>query len=233
MLKKFLRRFEKLEKPSALKSVPAEIKISKRFERLEVGNKRIDIVITDKIVEREASVSGGIQYYVICPYCGAENTSDKDSCDLCRRSLKTELSREYQTKKRLLLKCTACATMNESERRHCWVCGKELSHPGQDLKVDTSNVIVLNMDGKEYKSTDENLPLDIKILIEKIRREGYSKELMDQWLKERHKEAEIKRDAMSDYIGDLRSQYFQRRNSLIIAAIVFALFIIFRLLFHK
>ena len=70
MLRKFIKRFEKLEHAPKDGLCKGCIKISKRFERLEIGNRRIEVVITDTIGQTEvyqAPANANVDYSVVCP----------------------------------------------------------------------------------------------------------------------------------------------------------------------
>lgn len=225
MLKKFLKRFEKLENIPQDTLIRQGIKISKRFERLEIGQRQIEVAITDKIVQEEQAPDE-VLYFIICSYCGAENVADAENCILCKHSLKDRLTEEFQKKARLLKKCKACGSANQSERRNCWVCGKDFFlKAGEEVKINTDNVITLNIDGIQYKSTDKNLPLDIRILMERIRRDGYKKELIDDWIKQRNISLERKKQETETRLTELRFSLTWR----MIGLIIFLIFIMFQL----
>lgn len=225
MLKKFLKRFERLENIPPDNLVRQGIKISRRFERLEISDRKIEVAITDKITQEEKAPPG-ITYFVFCPYCGQENNSASENCVFCKRSLRTKLAESYQGK---LLKRCLCGAANVKERNNCWACGREFFlQDGKQPKIDADNTIILNIDGQEYKSTDKDLPFEIRILMEKIRREGYKKELIDEWVKQRKNEAELKKDTMAYRIRDLRLQYNSRIVYLGVGIAFFILIVLFR-----
>ncbi len=83
--------------------------------------------------------------------------------------------------------CHHCGQPNEAERDLCWACFKGVKPapkpaaapagelPGQDQEV----VIVL--DGVTYKAGDKNLPDDVRVLMAKIKKEGYTVKLLEEW----------------------------------------------------
>jgi ribosomal protein L40E len=233
MTDKFLKRFEKLENLPADQMVEKGIQISRRFERLEVGDKRIEVAITDRISNAETAPSS-VNYWIICPYCGAENTVDADHCVLCKHALKTKLTQAQQEKAHLMKKCSVCGAVNQDARRNCWVCGKSLfDSEVANPEENTTNTIILNIEGKEYRSTDENLPLDIRELMERIRRRGYSKALIDEWAKEKAEKERINTENMRDRIDELRTQYNLRRNQIIFTVGIILLYLILRAIFSR
>lgn len=232
MKKKFLKRFERLENIPNDLLIKKGMKVSRRFERLEVGEKKIEIAITDKI-SREEKAPLKVRSSIFCPYCGMENSAEALNCDFCKHNLKNELAENYQDKAGLLIECE-CGAKNQRGRPYCWICGKYLGS-GEPVKAQSDNVISLTIDGVEYRSDNENLPLDIKILMERIRKNGYSKQLVDEWLKEREKIRKIDIDMVSESrqkTFDRESRIRELRFALIgrgFGLVIFIIFVIFQL----
>lgn len=227
MLKRFLRRFERLEHaPVEMPVAQQGFKISKRFERLEISDKKIEIAITDKITELE-NAPQDVNYFFLCPYCGMENPVNAESCGFCKNSLQSRLAKGYQEKANLIKICSNCSAKNLQERRNCWVCGKDLFlGPGMVQKqAEAQNVISLNIDGKEYKSTDKDLPFEIAQLMAKIRKEGYSKELINEWLRARNTRIEEKQQGLELRVLSVRSALIWR----IVGLFFLLIFIAFQL----
>ena len=125
-----------------------------------------------------------------------------------------------------MLKKCICGAINMKERKNCWVCGRDFSLWGDsEVAEKPENIITLNIDGKVYKSSDENLPPGIVALMEKIRREGYSEKLINDWMQGVNDEEEIKRSGINERLSQIRFGLFSRW----IALIVFLIFIIFQL----
>jgi len=201
MLKNFLKRFEKLENAPKDNYKQNCLRISKRFERLEVGDKRVEISIHDKIIQQEKAPPE-INYFIFCPYCARENNAELEFCGFCHHSLRSLIDQEYQ---RILLKKCICGAVNQKERKNCWACGRDFSLWGdKDAKQASDNIIVLNIDGTVYKSSDRNLPSGIVVLMEKIRREGYKKEIIDEWIKERNLDVEEIEKKTASRLSDIR-----------------------------
>jgi len=101
--------------------------------------------------------------------------------------------------------------VNLKERKNCWVCGRDFSLWGDEkVKESPENVITLNIDGKVYKSTDKDIPPGIIALMEKIRREGYSEDLVNQWMRDKNDDIDLKRNETETRIQDLRWSVFWR-----------------------
>ena len=226
MAKNFLKRFERLENVTDTDLVKQGFMISKRFEKLEICDKKIEISITDKIAEAETAPSDA-SYYFICPYCGMENPSGALNCNFCKRNIKADSEEEGRTKEGLVKVkiCSNCGSKNLLDRKTCWFCSKALfsGKPGE-TRINTENVIVLNIDGTQYKSSDQNLPTDIILLMDKIRKEGYKKEIVDQWLKERNQERSEKRQDLETRLSSVRAGLVWR----IILLVIFLGFILFQ-----
>jgi len=218
----FLKRFEKLENIPKENLIKEGLTISKRFEYLEIGDRRIEIAIHDKITQDETAPPE-IKYFIFCPYCGKENESDAEFCVYCQHSLRTLVAKEYQ--KQLLKRCV-CGAVNQRDRKNCWACGRDFSLWGDaDVKTTSENVIKLNIDGVIYSSTDKYLPSGIVVLMERIRKEGYKKEIIDEWIKERNMEASQKEKEHSSRLTQVEYGLFWR----IFGLILFLLFVIFQL----
>jgi ribosomal protein L40E len=226
MARRFLKRFEKLENIPTDGLIMEDIKISKRFERLEIGDKKIEVAITDKIVQEEVAPPE-VVYNIICRFCGADNPSNAQACILCRHPLQAQpteakVTLGYQAaRKRIVKKCMACGATNLEERRICWVCGKAFFGVSKEnIALDPGNVITLNIDGKVYKSTDEKLPLDIKILMLRIRNEGYNKEIIDAWIKEMNEKIDARNRDITSNLWDIRRDLNIRIAGLILSIVL-------------
>ncbi len=107
MIGKFLKRFEKLENIPAGTLLKDEVKISKRFDRLEIGNRKIEVTISDKIKEQEKAPAE-ITYDIICKNCGAQSSADSSTCILCKHSLQVQNNELPRLEEGALKKCLAC-----------------------------------------------------------------------------------------------------------------------------
>ena len=225
MMKKFLKRFERLENSNttlARDLLPdKDLKTSRRFTKLETNEKNIQFIIEDKVASEE-TLPLGQEFFFFCPYCGGQNSSNVEFCSYCKRQLKNQYIADYSDKTDQLKKCV-CGAVNLKERKNCWVCGRDFSLWGDEaVKERPENIITLNIDGKIYKSTDPNLPPGIVALMEKIRREGYSEKLINDWLREKNDEIELETErrleTSRDRISVLRWNIFWR--ALGVAAII-------------
>lgn len=224
MIKKFLKRFEKLENTPADNFIKKNLLTSKRFECLEIGDKKIEVSITANVTRQEivpSEITPKITYFLFCPNCSHENNVDSLTCSSCNHSLREDTHEPVQR----LKKCI-CGTVNQKDRRTCWVCGRDFSVWGDKAAQRKSdNVIELNIDGKIYKSTDSWLPPEILALMERIRREGYSAKLVDEWLKGRNQVVEEKQQATVSRLSAIRYGLTWR----IIAVVVLVLLSILQL----
>lgn len=222
-MKKFLKRFERLENTTLNKSfLPGvELQTSKRFMKLEVNEKNIQFIIEDKVSPQEVAPQGK-QYFFLCPYCGGQNNSNLEVCGYCKRQLKNQYIPDYVGKANLLKKCV-CQAINLKERKNCWVCGRDFSLWGDEqVKEAPENVITLNIDGSIYKSTDTDLPSGIIALMEKIRREGYSEQLVNDWMQERNQNIDLRQNEVRSRISQLRWDIIWRViGALLLVSLVF------------
>jgi len=236
MAKKFLKRFERLENIPANNSPKENVNISKRFERLEISEKKIEVTITDKIKWQEKAPVE-ITYDIICKNCGAQNSADSSTCILCRHSLQLENNELPRPKEGALKKCLACGATSLEDRLNCWVCGKEfLAGSQRNTALNSNNIITLNIDGVEYKSADKFLPLEIRLLMERIRREGYNKEMIEDWVKKRNRSTKVENKELSKQAVTLRRELSARKlgliSMLILGAIV-TFIIVYRFYLQK
>lgn len=78
--------------------------------------------------------------------------------------------------------CRYCHQANEEVRDVCWACWKPLREDApESSKPAPEQEVAVVIDGATYRSSDPRLPPDIAILIERIRREGYSDAMFSQW----------------------------------------------------
>ncbi|MCM8801181.1 MAG: zinc ribbon domain-containing protein [Candidatus Omnitrophica bacterium] len=224
------RRFQRLELSSLL-SVFKRPKIElKRFEKLEVDGHKIEIKITEE--KRK---------YKACPKCQRNNPKDSLYCLYCNYIFE-DIAEEVKgvELEPWQIKCPGCGKIRPRTEKYCLYCGWRISplseeetkispeflreKTGQRL-LSQGEVINLTIDGKTYRSTDKNIPPDIKELMLKIKEEGYSKEMIDEWVKKKNIEKELKRRDLEERIYELRWQVFWRALGFI-GLILFLIFYI-------
>jgi len=223
-MKKFLKRFQRLENTTLAQNIlpDKQWKSSKRFTKLEVNDKSIQFIIEDKVAPEE-TVAPGKQYFFLCPYCGGQNSAELETCSYCKRTLKNQYISDYSGRANLLKKCV-CGAVNLKERKNCWVCGRDFSLWGDEaVKESPENIITLNIDGKVYKSTDTDLPPGIVALMERIRREGYSEKLINEWMQGKNDEVELRKEEIQIRMSEFRWGIFWRVAGVILAGVIFFL----------
>jgi hypothetical protein len=81
--------------------------------------------------------------------------------------------------------CAHCGRPNERQSELCWACGKPVTPlPGAAAAPDKpapGQPVQLVLDGQTYRSDDPGIPADIRVLIERVRKEGYTPELLGRW----------------------------------------------------
>ncbi|MBI4375533.1 MAG: hypothetical protein HY549_03695 [Elusimicrobia bacterium] len=76
--------------------------------------------------------------------------------------------------------CAHCGQLNEAERQICWACFKYVRAPSP-ASLPKNEELTIVIDGKTYRAGDPSTPHDIKMLMDRIQKEGYSTELLAQW----------------------------------------------------
>lgn len=77
--------------------------------------------------------------------------------------------------------CTHCGQANEKARQVCWACFQPLgAAPAKPAPKGPKDITIV-LDGITYRSTAPGLRPDIKVLMDQIREQGFSEELLAQW----------------------------------------------------
>lgn len=212
------RRFQRLEHFSLLKVFRKPKVELRRFERLEVEGHKIKLKITAVPVEE----------YLNCPSCHRNNPKDSLYCLYCSYVFETTVQvgdRQIRLEP-WEIKCPGCGRVNNRNTKHCLYCGwriapyekTEMSPELESFKEERDllkqgETITLDIDGKVYRSVDNVIPPDIRELMLQIKREGYSKEKVDAWVKRRNLESGVKREEVwriDERIAQLRQSVFWR-----------------------
>ena len=162
-MKPLLKRFSILENPANNAASCKPRAETKRFQKLEVNNQVIELALeeqcrNDTSAPVEQAAEGG-----------AQNPAPES------------------------LKRCSCGALNVLERKNCSSCGKNfftaeteqsavLADPSQ--RHEQENIIVLTLNGSTYRSSDPSLPFPVYDLMQRIRKYGYSQELVNQWTEE-------------------------------------------------
>lgn len=80
--------------------------------------------------------------------------------------------------------CRHCGKGNERLRETCWACHKKLGEkerPARARGPMQPQDITLVLDGFTYRSTDKDLPDDVRELMVRINTSGYSEALLTEW----------------------------------------------------
>ncbi|MCX7927910.1 MAG: hypothetical protein N2606_07245 [Candidatus Omnitrophica bacterium] len=211
-MRRSLKRFERLENKSCPPkdfSCLEKSVLNRRFERLEVNEHIVEFCLLDKVCPLEKSGQQE-QRFISCPFCGEKNSQNALTCQNCHRKIYSEYIADYTGQEDLLKRCI-CGAINLKERRNCWVCGRDFNLYGaSEVKPAEENIITLKIDGVIYKSTDKNLPEPIKQLMQRIRREGYSEELINDWLSQHNEKIENQRQKQEREIRKIKLQIILR-----------------------
>lgn len=77
--------------------------------------------------------------------------------------------------------CRHCSQPNEPQRETCWACFKKLAAEAAAAQKPPEPDFTIVLDGKTYKSSDKDLPEDIRELMRRIQAKGYSEDLLVEW----------------------------------------------------
>ncbi|MBI5209068.1 MAG: hypothetical protein HY927_03750 [Elusimicrobia bacterium] len=103
--------------------------------------------------------------------------------------------------------CPHCGQPNEPEREACWACSKALkkgepaappAHRRQPPPPPQAEVTLV-IDGLTYTSNDPSLPEDVRALMDRIAKEGFSQTLLDDW--RAHREERRRRAPQAELAG--------------------------------
>lgn len=187
-------RFNKLEIGSEEGPTSSQKQtLPNRFKHLEIG----EVILTEKRIPQAAGK-------ILCPGCGEANESQREICWRCFSPLyrKPSPSSTPHGKERLTLVLDGKEYHSDAPdlpedisvlmRRiqeegysqelaaqwRQWRATRNQRPPGKTVSVhQMSRVTVIKVDGKTYTSSDENLPADIRVLMERVQREGMTEEL--------------------------------------------------------
>ncbi len=232
-MKKKGGRFRKLELAPLLKVFRKSSSELKRFEHLEVDGHKIKIEIEHKV---EADAKG----FITCPQCQKRNPGSALYCLYCS-FIFNQVAQEVPSSglEPYQIQCPSCLRIGVRSQRSCLYCGQIFASPeekaipqGTDWRDNIEEirkanaVITVTIDGVEYRSTDPDLPADIRELMIQIRREGYTKEMVDTWVKSRQVEKELELRQAQEALDAARSQLWIRIAQIagVILFFVFALF---------
>jgi hypothetical protein len=209
-------RFRKLELSPLLKVFRKSSDDLKRFEHLEVDGHKIKVEITHKV---EPDSKG----FITCPQCQKKNPGNTLYCLYCsfifNQSTK-EISdtglQPYQ------VQCPNCRRVGARAQRSCVYCGQVFPREENEIPtgagwqnhnlvdLNESPVITVTIDGREYRSDDPDLPAGIKELMIKIRQEGYTREMVDDWVRSRQIEKEYELQRARENLQYAREQLWIR-----------------------
>jgi len=191
-------RFSRLEFGPIIKIFKKQKGLSKRFLHLEVDGHKIKLEVS------EAAVSSDI----FCPKCGHLNKKDSLYCNFCshvfeQNAQKTEGKETIESWQK---KCPGCGTICNRNKKYCFRCGWRIAYWGEEdenpaqiggksVSARYKKEIKLTIDGNVYSSNDAYVPAHIRELMDRVDKEGYSKELVENWVKERNLKQELENES--------------------------------------
>jgi hypothetical protein len=211
-------RFRKLEIAPLLKVFRKSSSELKRFEHLEVDGHKIKIEIHHKL---EPDAKG----FITCPQCSKRNPGNALYCLYCSFifNQKAQEVPDSGTLEPYQIQCPNCRRIGVRSQHSCLYCGQVFT-PLEQQEIPTGSdwqdnigenrkfnaAVTVTIDGVVYHSTDADIPADIRELMERIRREGYTKEMVDEWVKARRAEQEVDLQRAQDELRDAQTNLWLR-----------------------
>ncbi|MCX5797085.1 MAG: hypothetical protein NTY77_16455 [Elusimicrobia bacterium] len=78
--------------------------------------------------------------------------------------------------------CHHCGRSNDEDQPACWACHEPIARSipaAGEVAVAAEGALVI--DGVSYRADDPGLPEDVRVLMDRIRKDGYSPELLVDW----------------------------------------------------
>ncbi|MDD4954773.1 MAG: zinc ribbon domain-containing protein [Candidatus Omnitrophica bacterium] len=206
-MSKKANRFSKLEFGPILKIFKKQKDSSTRFLRLEVDGHKVKLEVSGNVPSTD----------IFCPKCGHLNAKDSLYCNFCSQTFEqnaqqTEAKNNKAEDKPEIeawqKKCPGCGTLCNRNQKYCLYCGWRIAYwseedespaqiGGKPVSSRYKKEIKLTIDGNIYSSNDTYVPADIRELMDKIDKEGYSKEMVESWVRERNAKQEIENASRS------------------------------------
>lgn len=229
-------RFRKLELVSFLGAFKKQKAGSRRFERLEIDGHKIGIAI--------AQPPASAKQEILCPKCQFKNEGTRTYCSICGYVFEPDAAGADSLRlEPWQIKCPGCGKICAQTQKNCIYCGYRLaplsSNPASSWQGPTEESddilrqgeeITLNIDGKVFRSTDEVIPLHVKELMLQIKKRGYSKELVDEWVKNRNFEEELKRLQADRKMSELRQTVIWRTLQVAGLVLIMLLYFMFSMM---
>lgn len=224
-------RFGKLEYWPIIKKFRRD-KTEKRFERLEIDGHKIAVQVRKETEEQ----------VIVCPKCNRRTPKETAYCLYCEHVFNETVVEQNEKDIALRpwqMRCPRCSRVIPRKENSCLFCGwiddekqtaqKEREKSEDDL-LREGETVIFTIDGQTYSSKDSFLPPDVKELMLKIKKEGYSGETIGQWLRV-HRPLQRSRDWLgTDWLGRRQHTGWSQTSPIwiIIARIIpLVLFILF------
>lgn len=175
-------RFGKLEHWPLVKNFRRS-KDKGRFTRLEIDGKKIEIEVRKEAEEE----------IIVCPKCKRPNPKETAYCLYCEHVFNQTLVEQNEKDIELRSwqkRCPQCKRVIPLKENRCLFCGwaEEESLPRQTIQSEETllregETIILTIDGQVYSSKDRFIPPDVKELMIILKRDGYSQETINQWMR--------------------------------------------------
>jgi len=174
----------------------------------KLGNRKIKLTVQKQEEYKKVNLTSAVFYYS-CVFCKKDFDQEAQVCPSCGKPLA----------KVNLRKCQQCGAKNSPVRESCWVCNCAFPKLEVDTTKEIVTVLILEADGRVYKSTDESLSPDIKKLFSDLVSSKFSKEAMEDWAKRSGLKDEYKKESIKEELGYLKRQHQQQDTIYILVVI--------------
>ena len=198
-------RFRRLECSPVLGWFKKPVMKSSRFQVLEVAGHKVQVKINAAAQTKKIN-------FKQCPRCGRRSEATSLYCISCDFAFIDAGQVEGSNLEKWEMRCRGCGRVVNRNQASCYYCGWRFKPPAEEPAPQDQGEICVTIDNYRYSSRDANLPLQVRELIARIRKEGYSQELIDNWIKERNERAEMTQILRKEYALS-RADYLRQQIS--------------------
>ncbi|MDD5096985.1 MAG: hypothetical protein PHU59_00635 [Candidatus Omnitrophica bacterium] len=147
------------------------------------GKNDFKLTVLKEEVPRLIDLPGTV-FHSHCESCLKDFDAEVTNCSFCQKPLvKINLRR-----------CQKCGAKNDLLKQSCWVCNTTFPSSGIITRNEIQTVLILEMNGEIYKSTNQLLSPSIKKLFEDLISSNFSKEAFQSWINRSGFEIEYRKE---------------------------------------
>lgn len=184
-------------------------KVKKETDLIKIDGKTLRITVINPISEDSK------QEIALCSSCKREFEKGLVFCPFCKEAIKKSPS-IIDSK---FVKCE-CGARNPISRDNCFICGqallKEAAHKAESLP---QFLVRVEFEGKVYSSIDENLPVDMRFIIERVEKNGYDRKIIEEWSRIQKFKTEFVKEKVRSQTQALGEDFRSRQNFTIFIAL--------------